>query len=155
MLTDIQKEIVKKLQDDIPLLADPFGHMADSLNITREEFIRESEFLLENGYMRRMGAVLAHRRLGLDYNPMIVIETKEEDIEGLGQSLASFPEITHCYQRPRFADFPYDLYAMIHCKTEEDAKKLVKEITNDDRIISYRLLYSTREYKKTSMKYFT
>ncbi len=153
-LTDLQKEIVKILQEDIPLVSDPFGQMADSLKISREEFLKETEYLLKAGYMRRMGAVLAHRKLGLNYNPMVVIQAKEEDLEDLGQQIASLPEVTHCYRRPRFEDFPYDLYAMVHSKTEEAAKELAKKITNDDRITSYKLLYSSKEYKKTSMKYF-
>ncbi len=154
MLTEIQKEIIKVLQEDIPNTKEPFVQIAKELSISEEDLLNEIKFLTDEGYLRRFGAVLAHRRIGLNYNPMIVIETKEEYIDSLGERIASFSEVTHCYQRPRMVDFPYDLYAMIHCNSEKDVIEIVKKITNDERIISYKLLYSLKEYKKTSMKYF-
>ncbi|MDD4343595.1 MAG: Lrp/AsnC family transcriptional regulator [Eubacteriales bacterium] len=154
MLTDIQKEIVKVLQEDLPNTKEPFVEIGNKIGISEEALLNEINYLIDKGYLRRMGAVLAHRKIGLNYNPMIVIETKEEYINDLGEKIAAFTEVTHCYNRPRMDDFPYDLYAMIHCNSQEEVSEIVKKITNDDRIISYKLLYSTKEYKKTSMKYF-
>ncbi len=154
MLTNIQKEIVKILQEDIPLTEEPFAEIAKEIGISQEELLENIDYLSQEGYLRRMGAVLAHRKLGLNYNPMIVIETKKEYIEELGEKIASFTEVTHCYNRPRMEDFPYDLYAMIHSDSEKEVTEIVKKITSDERVISFKLLYSTKEFKKTSMKYF-
>lgn len=154
MLRDIQVEIIKILQDDLPASLEPFTEIAKTLGIPQKELFKEIAFLLEEGYLRRVGGILAHRKIGLSYNPMIVIETKEEYIESLGEKIASFREVTHCYNRPRMEGFPYDLYAMVHSDSEKEIKEIVKKITNDERIISYKLLYSSKEYKKTSMKYF-
>lgn len=154
MLTNIQKEIVKILQEDIPVTEEPFAEIAKEIGISQEELLENIEYLTDEGYLRRMGAVLAHRKLGLNYNPMIVIETKKEYIEELGKKIASFTEVTHCYNRPRMEDFPYDLYAMIHSDSEKEVTEIVKKITSDERVVSFKLLYSTKEFKKTSMKYF-
>lgn len=154
MLSDIQKEIVKKLQEDLPLVAEPFAEIAKELQISEDKVLTEIAWLLDKGYLRRMGAVLAHRRLGLNYNPMIVMEVEPENITAVGQRIAQIPEVTHCYNRPRLEGFPYDLFAMIHCNSKDEVDELVKKVTNDDRIKSYQLLFSTKEYKKTSMKYF-
>lgn len=154
MLTNIQKEIVKILQEDIPVTEEPFAEIAKEIGISQEELLENIEYLTDEGYLRRMGAVLAHRKLGLNYNPMIVIETKKEYIEELGKKIASLTEVTHCYNRPRMEDFPYDLYAMIHSDSEKEVTEIVKKITSDERVVSFKLLYSTKEFKKTSMKYF-
>lgn len=154
MLTEIQKSIIKILQEDLPDSLEPFTEIAKELYISEEELFQEINFLINEGYLRRLGAILAHRKIGLNYNPMIVIETKKEHIDSLGEKLSAFSEVTHCYNRPRMDNFPYDLYAMIHCNSEEEAIRIVEKITNDERIISYQLLYSIKEYKKTSMKYF-
>jgi len=154
MLNKIQKEIVKVLQEDLPVTEEPFVEIAENLGISEEFLLKEIKYLSDEGFLRRMGGVLAHRKLGLNFNPMIVIETKSEYIDSLGEKIASFNEVTHCYNRPRMKDFPYDLYAMIHCNSEKEAQEIVKKITNDERIISFKLLYSIKEYKKTSMKYF-
>lgn len=154
MVTELQKKIIKILQEDLPITPEPFVEIGKELGISQEELFKEFDVLFKEGYLRRMGAILAHRKIGLNYNPMIVIETKEEYIKSLGEKIASFSEVTHCYNRPRMENFPYDLYAMIHSDSEIEIEKLVKKITNDERIISYRLLYSVKEYKKTSMRYF-
>ncbi len=154
MLSDIQKNIVKKLQEDLPITKEPFKQIAEELDVSEEIILQNINYLLEKGYLRRIGAVLAHRRLGLNFNPMIVMEVDPADIDAVGERIAQIPEVTHCYNRPRLENFPYDLFAMIHCNSQEEVDSLVNKITSDDKIKSYRLLFSTKEYKKTSMKYF-
>lgn len=154
MLNARQIEIIKILQEDLPDSLEPFAEIARSIGVSQEDLFKEIDFLTKEGYLRRMGAILAHRKIGLSYNPMIVIETQEEYIESLGEKIAAFNEVTHCYNRPRMEGFPYDLYAMVHSDSEKEIEEIVKKITNDERIISYQLLYSLKEYKKTSMKYF-
>lgn len=154
MLSEFQKQLVRHLQEDFPEGPEPYREIAERLGVPEEQVLEGVRTLLAGGQIKRMGAVLAHRRMGLSINPMIVMEVSPEDIPALGERIAAFPEVTHCYHRPRMEGFPYDVFAMIHCKTQEEADRLVEKITDDSRIRSYQLLYSTREYKKTSMKYF-
>lgn len=154
MLSELQKQIVVNLQEDLPMTSDPFKEISEKLGIGEDELLEEIRLLKEEGYLKRMGAVLAHRKIGLNYNPMIVMEVKAGKVDETGEELAKNPEITHCYNRPRREDFPYDLFAMIHCESKEDAEEKVKRIIDNPNIINYQLLYSTKEYKKTSMKYF-
>lgn len=154
MLNKLQKQIVLNLQEDLPMTSNPFEEIAKRIGISEENLIKEIRILKEKGCLKRMGAVLAHRKLGLNYNPMIIMEVKPGKIDETGKKVAENPEVTHCYNRPRKDDFPYDLYAMIHCESKEDAEEKAKNIVDDENITNHQLLYSTKEYKKTSMKYF-
>lgn len=154
MLSDLDKKIVRELQQDLPLVPRPYKVIAEKLGLTEAEFLKKINFFKEKGYIRRIGAALRHRKIGLTVNPMIVMRVLEKELDTVGKKIASFPQVTHCYNRPPAVDFPYNLYAMIHCESKEESETLVQEIISFDAIKDYTLLYSTRELKKTSMKYF-
>ncbi|MBI4233137.1 MAG: Lrp/AsnC family transcriptional regulator, partial [Chloroflexi bacterium] len=74
--------------------------------------------------------------------------------EEVGAVLASSPWVTHCYQRPTFSDWPYSHFAMIHATTRQGCEEVARELSTRVDISDYLLLFSTREYKKTRVKYF-
>ena len=104
--------------------------------------------------MRRYAAILRHRDLGFIANGMIVWKVPEEQISKVGEKLGAFPQITHCYQRPVYKDWPYNVFSMIHCKSEEEAKNMAKQIQKEVHVDEYKILFSAREFKKTRVEYF-
>ena len=105
--------------------------------------------------MRRFAAVLHHREAGFAYNAMAVWECPTERIEECGRVMASFKAVSHCYQRPTYDDWPYPLFTMIHGQSEADCLTVVNEIKQAADLEAYALLYSTKEYKKVRVQYFT
>ncbi len=153
-MTDIDKRILSMIQDDIPLSLTPYKEIAEKAGITEKHLIRKIKYFRDKGYIRRFGATLRHREAGIEANGMSVWIVPEKDIERVGRIMASFKEVTHCYQRPTFPDWEYSLFTMIHGKTKEDVEDVARRISERTGIKDYRILYSTREFKKTSMKYF-
>lgn len=155
LLNSEDKGIIRELQQDIPVTERPFKVIAEKLGLSEEYLINRIKYYLKKGYIRRFGAALRHREMGLTYNPMIVLKVRENKIEEAGRKLASFKQVTHCYQRRPQEDFPYNLYAMVHCQHKRECENLLKEILKAvEGIEDYLVLYSTEELKKTSMKYF-
>jgi hypothetical protein len=85
---------------------------------------------------------------------MIVWKVPEERSEEVGMTMAGHKAVTHCYQRPTFPDWPYTHFTMIHATSKEGCEEVVREISEATSITDYLLLYSTREYKKTRVRYF-
>ena len=104
--------------------------------------------------MRRFSAVLHHRKAGFKANAMAVWNVPPERSEEVGRIMASSPWVTHCYERPTFPDWPYSHFSMVHATTKKECQAAVKEISESTGITDYKLLYSTREYKKTRVRYF-
>jgi siroheme decarboxylase len=104
--------------------------------------------------MRRFAAILRHREAGFSANGMVVWNVPEEKVDETGYKIASFPQVSHCYQRPIYADWPFSLFSMIHARTTEAAETIATEISNTVGIKDYRILYSSREFKKERVKYF-
>jgi DNA-binding Lrp family transcriptional regulator len=149
------KEFVRQLQKDLPVIDRPFLPAAQALGMSETEVFEKLRYYEEIGVMRRFAAILRHRDAGFVANGMIVWRVPEDKIESVGATLGAFPQISHCYQRPVYADWPYNVFSMVHCKSVADAENMAKDIQKHIQVDDYRILFSSREFKKTRVEYFT
>lgn len=148
------KEFIRQLQKDLDVVDRPFLVAAQKLGMTEEQIFEKLRHYEEIGVMRRYAAILRHRDVGFVANGMIVWRVPEQRIEEVGTTLGAFPQISHCYQRPVYADWPYNVFSMVHCKSILEAEEMAKEIQNHIKVDDYRILFSSREFKKTRVEYF-
>ena len=149
-----QQALIRLLQEDLPRAEEPFAALAGKLNWPVEEVIRQVRDWLSSGVIRRFGAVVRHRQIGFSANAMAVFNAPLDRIDEIGSALAGLSEVSHCYRRQPFSGFDYNLFAMFHSRSE---KHLRDKITNTARQFSlqcYDILFSEKEYKKTSPKFF-
>ena len=150
MLDKIDKEILYELQDNFPLVSRPYLYIAKKLKISEEEIIRRIKRMKKEGIIRRICASLRHRELGYLHNPLVCLKVKEEKADKIGEALAQIEEITHCYKRKIVpGKWEYNIYFVIHCKDRGECDRKLKEILNKIEFESYKVMYSTKEYKKT------
>ncbi|MCF6249196.1 MAG: Lrp/AsnC family transcriptional regulator [Desulfobacula sp.] len=154
MLTDLEKKIIALLQTDIPVVKRPFKEMAKQIGITEEQFLTVLKNLNKSGMIRRFGATLKHQKSGFKANAMVAWKVDEQQVEKTGSIMANFNEITHCYRRNPAPGWKYNLYTMVHAATEDECYALAKLISEATGQNEYELLFSRKELKKTSMKYF-
>ena len=153
-LSDFDIKAIQELQGDLPGVTRPFDGMAQRLGLTIQELFAVAREFQQRGIMRRFSAVLHHRKAGFKANAMAVWKVPEDRSEEVGKIMATHPAVTHCYQRPTFPDWPYTHFTMIHATSKEGCEEAVKEIYQASGISDYRILYSSREYKKTRVQYF-
>lgn len=154
MLSELDKKIIRALQEDLPLTSEPYQDIATNLGTTEEELLEKINLFIEQGIIRRFGAAIRHREAGFTANAMVVWNVEDDRTIEIGKKMASFSEVSHCYERPRYPDWPYNLFTMVHGKSREECEQIAKKIANVIDVTNYRLLFSTDELKKTSMKYF-
>jgi siroheme decarboxylase len=154
MLTDLEKKIIALLQTDIPVVKRPFLEMAQKIGITEDKFLEVLKNLNDQGLIRRFGATLKHQKSGFKANAMVAWKVDEERVEKTGTIMATFQEITHCYRRDPAPGWKYNLYTMVHASNEDECYAIVKKISKAVGEDEYELLFSRKELKKTSMKYF-
>ena len=153
-IDDLDKRIIARLQGDIPLVSRPFAPMARELGISEAEVVERIRRMADEKVMRRFGATLRHQKSGFSVNVMVAWRVPEERVREVGDKLASFRQVTHCYQRDLCGDFPYNVYSMVHGKSAEEVQALVEKMSAAVGLKDYALLFSRQELKKTSMKYF-
>ncbi|MBE0418484.1 MAG: Lrp/AsnC family transcriptional regulator [Coriobacteriia bacterium] len=158
-LSDDEKALARLLQDDLPETLTPFADLAARLrdrgvDVTEEWVIERTAAWVENGVIRRFGAAIKHHKTGFASNAMGVWTAPEDRIEEVGAIMASFEEVSHCYERPKAPTWPANMYTMIHGRSREECEDVARRIREATGLPEPRLLYSVREFKKTSMRYF-
>ena len=152
--TEQDKDFIRELQKDMEIIDEPFVQAANNLGITEDELFAKMKHYESVGVLRRFAAILRHRQVGFTANGMIVWKVPEGRITSVGETLGSFPQVSHCYERPTYDDWPYNVFSMIHCKTHDEAHDVAKTIQNQINVDEYKILFSSREFKKTRVEYF-
>jgi len=153
-LTDEQKEFVRLIQDGLRPQRDPFAAIAERLGWPEARVVEQIREWVDAGVIRRFGAVVQHQKLGYRAGGLAVFCVPPEKVDAAGEALAKHPEVSHCYRRPPLPDFPYNLFAMTHGRSEEAVRRTVERLAEEAGLTDYTVLFSVREFKKTSMRYF-
>ncbi len=152
-ISERDKQFIRELQKDIELIEEPFNEPARRLGITIKELLAKAKEYEQLGIMRRFAAILRHRDAGFTANGMIVWNVRK-NIDEIGYKVAAYPQVSHCYRRPTYEDWPYNLFSMVHARSKESAIKIAEEIAKDIKIKDYRILFSLREFKKERVRYY-
>jgi len=153
-LSSKDRRLLGQIQGDLPLSLTPFVQVARKAGWKEEVLLRRVRGFVRRGMIRRFGAILRHQKAGYQGNAMVVWNVPDEQIPRVSRAAASFVPVSHCYLRPPFPDWPFNLYTMVHGKDEKDCRRVALQISKKTGIKDYRLLFSKREYKKSSMAYF-
>ncbi len=152
-LSEADRLVINELQQDLPLTRTPFSAMAARLGMDEDYFLARCQSLKRRGIMRRYGVAINHRKAGFAANAMTCWIVPPEKVEAAGQRLASLREVSHCYERKTNPLWHYNLFAMIHGKTKEECLEIVGKVLAETGLTDYVVLFSTREFKKTRIKY--
>jgi DNA-binding Lrp family transcriptional regulator len=152
-----QKDIryVLALQDDMEVRPDPYAPIAEKLNTTTDEMFEWCRNFIKVGRMRRVAGIMNHRHAGFRANGMGVWNVPKERIEEVGLFFGSQAPITHCYLRPQYPDWPYNIFTMVHSQKVASCDDFLSAMSKEIGVSEYETLYSYKEYKKIRLLYFT
>jgi len=148
------RAFIRELQEDIEIVPQPFVGMAQRLGVSQEEVVHWLQEAKAVGWLRRFAAIINQRQAGYVANGMVAWRVPEDSIERVATVATSLPQVSHCYQRPTYPDWPYNLFTMIHAKSKENCQAIARKISQEMGVSDYVILFSTKEYKKTRLKYF-
>ena len=152
---ELDRAVIRALQGDLPVVPEPYAPAATQLGIPQEQLLEHLRGMQERRLLRRVAAILFHRRAGFSANGMGVWNVPDERILELGKRMASFRGISHCYQRPTYQDWPYSVFTMAHGRSKEECDAILDSIAADTGIEDRATLYSSTEFKKIRLLYFT
>ncbi len=154
-LTQQERAFVREMQRHIEYVPEPFAAAAKAVGVSQAELFAIAADLTERKMLRRFAAILRHQKAGYRVNGMGVWAVDPDKADAAGDIMAEFRNISHCYLRPTYPDWPYNVFSMIHGKSKEDCEAVAKAVQERTGIERYDMLYSTREFKKTRVEYFT
>jgi DNA-binding Lrp family transcriptional regulator len=154
-LTKRAIDVIRAVQGDLPLQAHPFAAAAGRLNMDEEQLLDVLADLQRLGCLRRFAGILRHREAGFGANGMAVWNVPDDRARAIGEAMATYTAISHCYERPRYDDWPYNLFTMIHARSTAECDTFVAQLARTYGIEDHAVLYSTTEYKKVRPVYFS
>ncbi|TQF42447.1 protein nirH [Bradyrhizobium sp. UNPF46] len=155
MLDAIDRKLIAATQAGLPLVAEPYRALAGRLGLDEAEIVSRLGRLLEDGAIRRIGAIPNHYALGYTANGMSVWDIADEVVADIGARVGALDFVTHCYERPRHLPlWPYNLFAMVHGRSRDEVRAKVAEIAVlvGPAARAHEVLFSTRILKKTGLR---
>jgi DNA-binding Lrp family transcriptional regulator len=152
---ELDVAVIRALQGDMPVLEEPYAAAATELGMSQERFLEHLGAMQERGILRRVAAILYHRRAGFSANGMGVWKVPDGDIYDIGCRMAAVRGVSHCYQRPTYEDWPYSVFTMAHGRSKEECDAVLDSIAEQTGISERATLYSSTEFKKIRLLYFT
>ncbi len=147
--------VIRALQGDMPVVEEPYAPAAAELGIGQQSFLDHLAGMQERGILRRVAAILYHRRAGFSANGMGVWKVPDAQIFELGCRMAAVRGVSHCYQRPTYEDWPYSVFTMAHGRSKQECDDVLDAIAEMTGIDERATLYSSTEFKKIRLLYFT
>jgi siroheme decarboxylase len=147
--------VIRALQGNMPVVTQPYTHAASVVGLPENRFLDHLAGMQERGLLRRVAAILYHRRAGFSANGMGVWKVPTERIEAVGRQMATVRGISHCYQRPTYSDWPYSVFTMAHGRSKLQCDAILDSIEQLTGIDERSTLYSSTEFKKIRLLYFT
>jgi siroheme decarboxylase len=150
----LDKQVIRVMQDEFPLVHEPYKALAQKINISEEELLRRLQELKAKGKIRKMGAVLQHREVGYAANALCAWKVPIDSMDLIAANMSSNAAVSHCYDRDVHPGWPYNLYTMIHGHSRKECEQIADTLGSQNGISSRVMLFSVKEWKKTSMRYF-
>jgi DNA-binding Lrp family transcriptional regulator len=154
-VTEKEQRLILELGNNFPIEPRPFAAIGARLGMTEDEVLARVKEFMARGIIRRLSVALRHQNVGFTANAMVVWKVPPERLNEVGKKLASFPEVTHCYERETAPDWPYNLYTMVHRPHREESLAIAVRLSEAVGIKDYRVLFSTQELKRSNPQYFT
>ena len=152
---DFDRAVIRATQGNLPVVTEPWVGAAEELGISVDELLAHLEAMKERGLLRRVAGILYHRRAGFSANGMGVWKVPADKIDEIGPQMAAYRGISHCYERPTYADWPYQIFTMAHGRSKEECDAILDAIADEFPIEERATLYSSTEFKKIRLLYFT
>lgn len=154
-LDELDRRIIRATQSGLPLVHRPYEAVGAALGVRGEQVRERLQAMLDEGLIRRIGAVPNHYRLGFTANGMSVWDVADERVDPLGEQIGKLPFVSHCYRRPRRAPiWNYNLFAMLHGRSRDEVEAQAQQVAAllGDACRAHDILYSTAILKKTGLR---
>jgi DNA-binding Lrp family transcriptional regulator len=149
----VEYKLLAALQEGLPMTRTPYQDMAGRIGIPVESLLRILHSWLQEGTIRRMGAVVNHVRVGVAAGAMVVWNVPLERTIEVGTLFAGFRQVSHAYERQTVPGWPYGLYTMVHGATPDEVRSTVRQMSEAAGISEYLVLSTCRELKKVAPRY--
>ena len=151
MIDSVDRQIIRRVQQGVPLASSPYSIIAADIGIAEEELLARLRHMKERGMLRKMGAVLQHHKAGFHGNALCCWQIPLERIGAVSEKMSACKYISHVYLRKPHEKWPYNLYTVFHSQTREACLALVEEMAASIGVSAYQVLFSRKNWKRSRL----
>ena len=151
MIDSVDRQIIRRVQQGVPLASAPYSLIAAEIGIAEEELLARLRHMKERGMLRKMGAVLQHHKAGFHGNALCCWQIPLERVGAVSEKMSACKYISHVYLRKPQEKWPYNLYTVFHSQTREAGLALVEEMAEIIGITEYQVLFSRKNWKRARL----
>jgi DNA-binding Lrp family transcriptional regulator len=144
----IPKKILFALSEPLALVPQPYAVIAKRLGMPEAELLEKIGEYQKAGFIRRVGTVLGHFKVGYKCNALVLWQVKPAKLEAAGKTFAGFPQVSHCYARQIYPQWPYNLYTMVHARNKKESQAVIKAMAEKSGLDQYKIQFTVKEFKK-------
>lgn len=152
-LSDLEKKILSAIQYGMPISLSPYQDLADKIGITIDQLLEVLRNWKADKRIRRLGAIVNHFQMGHGVGAMVVWNVPDRKVQQVGELFASFPKVSHAYQRPSKKQWCYNLYTMVHATSNEELQETIRSMSHKSGVADFRELKTVKELKKVPPTY--
>lgn len=154
-LSDSEIECVRLLQQDLPLQPRPFDVLARMSAVAAEELLSAARTLHKRGQIRRFSATVTARKTGFVASAMGVWVVPQNAADEFGAKLSQHRAVSHCFLRPVYEEWPYNLYTTVHARSVDECESVINDLAIDSGLTQKQALFPTKEYKKVRASFYS
>ena len=141
-LDDLDREILNKVQVEVPLVERPFQALGEEFGMSEEEMIGRLRRMWDMGVVRRLGPIVNYRAWGMS-GLLVAAKLPEENIELAKEVVADYPEITHAYLR----EHEWNMWFTVIAENEEARDAILDRVTERAGLSEVKKLPQEKSFK--------
>ena len=122
-LDDIDRALINRLQDDLPLCSHPFAEIGDALGLAEAAVLARLARLCDDGILTRFGPFFDAAALGGAFC-LCAMAVPEADFEAVVTKVNAHPEVAHNYAR----EHALNMWFVLATESAGEIEAVAKEI---------------------------
>jgi siroheme decarboxylase len=98
-LDEIDRKIIQILQDEFPLVEQPYKEIGDKLNLTEDHILNRLKRLNQQGVTKKIGAILDTSKIGLTAATLVAIKVPQNQVDQAAEIINQYAGVSHNYER--------------------------------------------------------
>ena len=123
-LDETDRKMLQMLQDDFPIVQEPWLEISRRLNVSEDEVITRLKRLIEASAIVKIGPVFDSSRIGLKAATLVAMKVPKNQVNNVARVINAYENVSHNYER----EDEYNVWFTLAASSKNELAMIVDEI---------------------------